>query len=236
MSGRSDILAVLESALRDAGPLMRSRKVYLTLAVLCALLVGAALALANALDPTSQVQLRENAFSSAIGICMGVAAFFVMPAVARTVRPDFRLTVRGAVVLLLIAFVTGIGTEIGLVLLVLPGLWFGIKTSLATWTYLLSDGENPFAESWRLTTGHFWETFCLFFLLWVVMVLIDLVVLVVPVVVSVLVPLAGIVLAPLTFLGMVYVYHILCLTNMRWMLELRKFRDGSDAIPETVSA
>lgn len=236
MSGRGDILAVIESALRDAGPLMRSRKVYLTLAVLCALLVGAALALANALDPPSQLQLRENAFSSAIGICMGIAAFFVMPAVARTVRPEFRLTVSGAFVLLLIAFVTGIGTEIGLVLLVLPGLWFGIKTSQATWTYLLSDGENPIAESWRLTTGRFWETFCLFFLLWVVMVLIDLVVVAVPVVVSVLVPLAGIVLAPLAFLGMVYVYHILCLTNMRWMLELRKLPHGSEAMAATVSA
>lgn len=217
-----DVLHVIESALRDAGVLLRARKVYLTLAVLCAVLVAVMIAVANAAGPSIQNQLRAQAFADPVNLCAGIAAFFVMPAVARTVRPEFKLTFAGVLALIGIGFVEGIGTQIGLVLLVLPGIWFFVKISLAPWTYLVSEGKNPFGETWQLTTGHFWETFCLHFLLGILVFLIDLVGLIVPIVIAVLVPITGVVLAPVAFLVIVYVYHVISLAQLRWMLELRK--------------
>jgi hypothetical protein len=236
VENQPDILGTVEGALRDAWPLMRSRKVYLTLAVLCAVLVGVMIAITSAADATQQQQLRVATLDVPLSICIGIAAFFVMPAVARTARPEFKLTFGRVLALLAITLIVGIASEIGLALLLLPGIWLGVKLSQTTWTYLLSDGKNPFGESWQLTTGHFWETFCFFFLLGILMAIVEIITLLIPIVISALFPISGIVLGPFVFLAYVYVYHIFCLANMRWMLELRQLPPPAEAVPAAATA
>ena len=66
--------------------------------------------------------------------------------------------------------VYGIAVEIGFFLLFVPGFFLAIKWSQVVWCYLLSEGKNPFGESWEITKGMFWRTFLFLLVLWLVLV------------------------------------------------------------------
>jgi len=222
-----DIFGVIQGAVEDAWPLMRSRMtVYWILAAVCALVVLATLWYLNTLDASTQMGARIEAAIQPVDLCGAIASFFIIPAAARTVRPEFKLTFLLILGLVGIGLVVGIATEIGLFLLLVPGVWVGVKLSQSTWTYLLSDGKNPFGESWEMTTGHFWETFGFFFLLTIAVVVAMIVVLGIPIFIELFAPLAGVVLGPIAFLGYVFTYHVTILGQMRWMLELRRIAEG----------
>jgi hypothetical protein len=89
------------------------------------------------------------------------------------------------------------------------------------YAYLLDQGENPFRESWALTTGHFWETLGFMVLLSIFVGLIELVLLGLPLALAWVFPSGAVVLSPLAFLGLVYVYYVTLLAYVRWLLELR---------------
>jgi uncharacterized membrane protein len=227
-----DIVAVIRSCFRDAWPLMASRmNVYWILALVCALLYVATFNLARTGDAQFQENLRLQEALQPANLCAAIAAFFVIAAAVRTVRPEFRMTAATVLAIIGLAIAVGICTELGFFLFIVPGLWWGVKLSQTVWAYLLSDGENPFQESWQITTGHFWETLGFFILMSILVSLVLLVVFAVPATIAFFVPLSGIVLAPLAFLGYTYVYHISILANMRWMLELRALRNSSVAVP-----
>ena len=227
-----DIAAIMRSSFRDAWPLMASRMtVYWILALVCGVLYVAMLAIARTGDPALQENLRVQAALQPANLCAGIAAFFAIATIARTVRPEFKMTAATVLTLFGIAIAVGICTEIGFLLFVVPGVWWGVKLSQTIWSYLLSEGENPFQESWQMTTGHFWETVVFFILMSVLVTLMLLVVYFVPGVIAFFVPFAGVIFAPLAFLGYTYGYHVSILANMRWMLELRALRNTAVAVP-----
>ena len=223
MTTQPDIFATIQGAFRDAWPLMRSRMtVYWVLAAICAALVLIALAFGRLADPSAQEAVRIQTALQPANLCATIAAFFAVPVVVRTVRPEFAMTFVRILALIGIGLVVGIVAEVGLVLLIVPGVWFGVKLSLSTWTYLVDEGKNPFGEAWEITTGHFWETFGFFFVLSVVVTILYVVVFFIPVGVAIVAPLSAVVLTPIAFLGYVYVYHVTAIGEMRWMLELRR--------------
>ncbi|MBV8067094.1 MAG: hypothetical protein JO113_03875, partial [Candidatus Eremiobacteraeota bacterium] len=168
-------------------------------------------------------------------LCAGIAAFFAIAAAARIVRPAFKMTVATVLILLGIAIVVGICTEVGFFLLVVPGVWWGVKLSQTIWAYLLTEGENPFQESWQMTTGHFWETLVFFILASIFVTLALAVVFFLPAVIAYVVPFSGVIFVPLAFFGYTYAYHVSILANMRWMLELRALRNTAVAVPVPVT-
>jgi hypothetical protein len=222
-----DILGVIRGAFRDAWPLMRSRmNVYWVLAVICGALVLVALALGRFADPSVQEPVRIQTAIQPADLCAVIGAFFAIPAIVRTIRPDFEMTFIRVLAVIGIGLVVGIVTEIGLFLLIVPGFWFGVKLALSTWTYLVSEDKNPFGEAWEITTGHFWETFGFFLLLTIFVMILYAVVFLIPVCLAFFVPLTAVVLTPLAFLGYMFIYHVTGLGEMRWMLELRRLAAG----------
>jgi hypothetical protein len=110
---------------------------------------------------------------------------------------------------------------------------FCVKWSQATWTYLLSDGENPFGESWELTTGHFWETLGFMTLLALLLTVVLAVGFFLPAAIAIFVPVLAVLLAPIALLGYVFADHVAFLAQMRWMLELRRLAPLSAAVGPT---
>lgn len=219
-----DIWGIIAGAFRDAWPLMRKRMpVYYVLAALCALLsLGATAWVRSVADPSVQTSLRIEAAFQPANLCAAIAAFFALAAAVRTVRPEFKMTFLTVLALIGISFVVGLASELGLILLIVPGVWVAIKLSQATWAYLLASGKNPFAESWEITTGHFWETFAFLIVLSLLVTLVMIVTYFLPAVVGYLVPFSLVILGPVAFLGYLYAYHVAILAEMRWMLELRR--------------
>jgi hypothetical protein len=223
-----DIFGVIQGAFRDAWPLMRSRMtVYWVLALICGALVLVALALGRLADSSVQESVRIETAIQPANLCGVIAAFFAIPAIVRTVQPEFKMTFIRILAVIGIGLVVGVVAELGLFLLIVPGIWFGVKLSLSTWTYLVSEDKNPFGEAWEITTGHFWETFGFLFVLSILVTLVTIVVFFIPVCVAIFVPVSAVVLTPLAFLGYMYVYHVASLGEMRWMLELRRLASGA---------
>ncbi len=195
--------------------------VYATLAALCAV-AGLGVPLAYLAAPDMQEQLRLELALQPANLAGAIAVCFIIPAGVRTVRPDFAMTVGRAFGVVGIAIVTGAATEVGLLLLVVPGIWFGVKWSLTTWTYLLSDGKNPFGESWEITTGHFWETLAYAVLMSILLGIVLSLGFFLPVFLAYLVPVLAVLLAPIAFFGYLFANHVALLGQMRFMLELRR--------------
>ncbi|MFY9718536.1 MAG: hypothetical protein WAK16_02725 [Candidatus Cybelea sp.] len=217
-----DLFRLIEGAFRDAWPLMKSRmKVYWILAGICA--IASLPAILAYFTPNAQDawQIRIQMAIQPADALGAIAVFFVMPAVARTVRPEFAMTFGLILAVFGIGLIVGVLAEIGIFLLILPGVWIMVKWYLATWCYLLSDGKNPFGESWEITTGHFWETFGFAILLSMLVTAGLLVGFFLPVAIAILVPALAVVLCPLAFFAFVFAYHVTFLAQMRWMLALR---------------
>ncbi|HEY2553922.1 MAG TPA: hypothetical protein VGI15_01625, partial [Candidatus Cybelea sp.] len=156
---RPDIMGVIGSAFRGAWPLMERRMfVYWILAALTALGVVFGMWLGEFSGPSDQQAVHLEIAVQPVAAFAAIAIFFILPEVIRSVRPAFKMTFILVLAFIGIGFVVGIATEIGLVLLIWPGIWISVKLAFAMYAYLLDPGENPFRESWSLTTGHFWET------------------------------------------------------------------------------
>jgi hypothetical protein len=217
-----DIFRLIEGAFRDAWPLMKSRmKVYWILAGICAL--ASLPAMLAYFTPNAQAawQIRIQAAIQPAEALGSIAIFFVIPAVTRTVRPEFAMTFGRILAVFGIGLAIGVVGEIGIFLLIVPGVWILVKWYLATWCYLLSDGKNPFGESWEITTGRFWETFGFSILLSMLVLVALLVGFFLPVAIAVFVPALAVVLGPLAFFAFVFANHVTLLAQMRWMLALR---------------
>lgn len=201
---------------------MQSRmKTYWILAGICAL-ASLAVPLAYLSHDAQQAwQIRIQWAIQPANALGAIAMFFAIPAAARTVRPEFDMSFGRILGLIGVGLVVGVVAEIGIFLLVAPGIWVLGKWYLATWCYLLSDGKNPFGESWEITTGFFWETFGFAILLSMLVTVTLLVGFFLPVAIAIFVPLLAVVLCPLALLGYVFANHVTALAQMRWMLALR---------------
>jgi len=228
------MVEIVSSAFRDALPLLRSRiAVYGTLAGLCAL-VGLFLPLLNGFNPAQPAALMEpgvialQAASERIDVALNVvnilgfiALFFVLPAIARTVQPDFKMTAGKVFGFIGIAIAIGVCTEAGAILLIAPGVFIYVKWSQVFWTYLLSEGKNPFGESWEITTRHLWTTFGFLIFSALAAAVPIFVIFMIPAVIAAFFPFLGPALLPISFFGYVYALNVLYLAMMRWMLHLR---------------
>jgi hypothetical protein len=243
------MVEIVSSAFRDALPLLRSRiGVYGTLAGLCAL-VGLFLPLLNGFNPAQPAALMEpgvvvlQAASERVDVAFNVvnvlglvALFFALPAIARTVQPDFKMTAGKVFGFIGIAIAIGVCTEVGAILLIVPGVLIYVKWSQAFWTYLLSDGKNPFGESWEITTGHFWTTFGFLLFSALAAAVPILIIFMIPALIAAFFPFLGPALLPIAFLGYVYGLHVLYLAMLRWMLHLRAAHAAAGVALAPVSA
>jgi hypothetical protein len=219
---RPDIFRTIEGAFKDAWPLMQTRmNVYWILAVICALASVAVPLAYLSHNPQQALQIRIEWAIQPANALGALAIFFVLPAAARTVRSEFAMTFGRILGLFGIGLVVGVVCEIGIFLLIAPGVWFLGKWYLATWCYLLSDGKNPFGESWEITTGHFWETLGFGILLSMLVTVALLVGFLIPIALAIFVPVLAVVLCPLGLLAYIFANHVTALAQMRWMLALR---------------
>ena len=217
----------IDRAFRDALPLMRTRtRVYAVLAVLAAV-CGISVPFAQAVGNLPVDAVRLELFLQPTNILGAIAMFFVLPAVARTVRPEFVMTVGRVFGIIGVLIALGVVVDIGLILLIVPGVYMLVKWSQTVWTYVLGEGKNPFGESFEITKGHFWHTLGFAFLLGIAVIVPLAVVLVCAAVIAGAVPFLAVVLSPIAFLAYVFVIHVLRLGEMRWMLALRELHPGA---------
>jgi hypothetical protein len=146
LKGRSIFL----SCVRDAWPLLISRKVvYITLG-LCSVIVAMLLAIGGSQRAALSIIFAWN-LAGLVGQC------FVIPSVVRTQNVSFRMTFGKLLFGFLIYCGAGIPAVIGLYAFIIPGIWVGTKLSLSYMLYML-DLKHPFRSSWQLTNGRFWQT------------------------------------------------------------------------------
>jgi hypothetical protein len=205
---------------------MRTRtRVYAALAVLAAV-CGIFVLFARAIGNLPVNAVRLELFVQPPNILGAIAMFFVLPAVARTVRPEFVMTVGRVFGVIGVLVALGVVVDIGFILLIVPGVYMLGKWSQTVWTYVLSDGKNPFGESFEITKGHFWHTLGFALLLGIAVVVPLAVVVICAAAIAGAVPLLAVVLSPLAFLAYVFVMHVLRLGEMRWMLACANFTLG----------
>jgi len=220
--------AIVQSAFNDALPLMRSRqRLWLIFAIIAAVagLILPFMPSQTLTTATGETQVFPLArMETALqwpNLLGAISLLFVIGSVMRTVRPDWRWTVGLFFGGIGIVIVYALSFEIGLFLLLVPGVWIFVKWSQALYCWLLSEGKNPFGESWDITTGQFWET--LLFIIFVVIVT------EIPLAIvfggagalAGAVPLLGVILLPIAYLAYVFAMHIMSLAAVRWLLRLR---------------
>ena len=88
---------------------------------------------AQAVGNFSVDAVRLELFVQPPNILGAIAMFFVLPAVARTVRPEFAMTVGRVFGIIGILIVLGVVVEVGLILLIVPGVYI-----LVNWVYWLA--------------------------------------------------------------------------------------------------
>lgn len=190
-----------------------------------------------------------------IGAAGSIAVWFVLAEVIRTIDPAFRMTVGrffgmigiGIVVGIAIGLVSGVpygvafwllassqgqmgalvgGLALCIVAIVLAFL-IGVKWSQVTWAYLLGDPPNPFAASWRLTSGRFWQTFGFLLVVGIVASAILEVLGGILLWIGTVVPFLPILVFPAVFVLYVWVVCFAYLAEARWYVRLR----ASSAVP-----
>jgi hypothetical protein len=226
---------IIDRAFRDALPLMRARmRVYAVLAILAAV-CGTFVPFAQGIGNFPVEAVRLELLVQPPNILGAIAMFFVLPAVARTVRPDFVMTVGRVFGIIGVLIALGVVVDIGLILLIVPGVYMLVKWSQTVWAYVLREGKNPFGESFEITKGHFWHTLGFAVLLGIAILVPLAVVFLLAAAIAGAVPFLAVVLSPIAFLAYVFVIHVLRLGEMRWMLALRELHTGA-TVGSTVAA
>jgi hypothetical protein len=225
-SRRPDIGETISFAYRAAWPLMLSRRtIYSVLAVMCGLAgIGLPFVHGMGVGPNGQ----DLDFSTRLQLAVqtpnllgGLAALFVViPTVARAGNPEFRMTVGKFFGMIGVGIVVGIVAELGLLLLVVPGVYLAVKLSQSVWAFLLTEGKNPWSESWEITKGSFWQTL-LFLIVAGFAGALPIVGYFVAAGLAVAVPVLGFALLPAAFVCYLFSYHVVMLAQMNWMLGLR---------------
>jgi hypothetical protein len=152
---------------RDALPRMRAQQTKVLVFCAIAAIVGvlAAVAPPSLSDKTSGVNAASSVLFAGIYALAVVAQYFVMADAIRAVNPAFRMTFVTFLMTLLIGFAYNIIVEVGLFLLIVPGIWVGVKFS--AWLPMQLQGEpDGFTRSWQCTTGRFWETILVNIVAW----------------------------------------------------------------------
>jgi len=228
---------IIQSALSEAFPLLMSRKiVYLVMAVVPLLAGFYLISLPPAVTINGGPQVYDPRLSTAIQSVFswgGIAYWFVLPAVIRTVDPNFRMTAGRFFTILGLAIVVGIVCGIGMIL-VIPGIWIGIKWSQYVWCYAFGEQPNALSASWRITTGQFWETFG-FSLLVSLVAFIPVLAAMLLAWISAASPYVSFVLLPIAFLIYVFALNFELLALMHWFFRLREV-SSSAARTATASA
>ena len=235
---------VIQSAFNDALPLMRSRqRLWIIFAVIAA--IGGLLlpflpdTMQTVNSATGVPQTVPGArFQMAVqwpDFLGGIAAFFIIGSVLRTVRPGWHWTVGTFFGLIGIGILLAIALGIGFALFFVPGFYLAIKWSQTAWCYLLGEGKNPFGESWEITKGKFWPTFVFLLFLWLVLVVLLAFTFGIAVALAIFVPFLGIVMLPIAFLAYAFAMHVSLLAQVRWMLGLRA-RLGNAPLPVVTAA
>jgi hypothetical protein len=223
---------IISGSFSGAFPLLRARPIaYIVLIVLGALIglgmpaltawfatLPATPGQTNSLTPAQIAPLLALYPALFLG---AIAQYFIIPAAMRTVKPEFGMTIGRFFGLLGMAFAVAIAVELGFFLFIVPGVWFAIKWSQYIWTFLMNDREDPLDESWRITTGHFWETFGFLFLIGIITSVLMFVVMGVIAGLSALLPQAGVVFVPIGLAIYIYAVAFVTLAQLRWMLYLR---------------
>ncbi len=218
---------IIGGAFNDAFPLMRSRiGVYTVMLALCAL-VGLALPLTPNVIPESMAANMPPArlmMALYAPILVGaIAVFFILPAVIRTARPEFRMTLGRIFGVIGLRYGVGVGVALGFILFVIPGFWFAIRWSQYIWTFLLSEGKDPLDESWEITEGQYWPTFGFLILIGICAAIPFVIVMLgAAALAGFVAPQLGVVLLPISFLGFLYSIHVALIGGMRWALRLRE--------------
>lgn len=220
--------AIISGVLSDTLPLMRSRQtVYLILAAIAAV---CALALLHTLpSPRAVNSQRADIAFQTVNLLGVIALFFTIPNIIRTLRPDFRMTFGKIVMLTVFNIGAAICIDIGLVLLIVPGVFLLVRWSQLMWTYLEGGAENPYAGSWRLTAGYFWPTLLFFIVVSLVACIAGAIALGVPLTV----PSLGVIALPFALLAYVALLHFIYLAYFRWYVMLTQRQPG--AIPDAFS-
>jgi hypothetical protein len=230
-STHPSIGGIIDRAFRDALPLMRTRMcVYAVLAILAAV-SGMFVPFAQAVGNLPVGAVRLELLVQPPNILGAIAMFFVTSAVARTVRPEFAMTVGRIFGMIGVLIALGIVVEVGFILLIAPGVYMLTKWSQTVWTYLLGEGKNPFGESFEITKGYFWHTLGFAVLLGFAVVVPLAAVFFCAAAIGVAVPFLAVLISPVALLVYVFVIHVLRLGEMRWMLALRELHSGTTVGP-----
>ena len=156
--------AVIGSAFRDAYAVTRKHTVPILIMGAIATVLGALLWNAFPKEPTQHFQ----SVSVATDIFILVIAYYALAASVRTIEPSFRFGFANWLGMVGWSIVAALLTSLAMFAFIIPAIWVGPKLSLTPYIYLLSNdnnGENPLGRSWRITTGHYWDTFGLVILL-----------------------------------------------------------------------
>jgi hypothetical protein len=149
-----------------------------------------------------------------------ITGFFVLGAVVRTIKPEFRFTFGRVVVAILLMISVVLAVEIGFALLIVPGVWLLGKFALALPAYLLGLEPNPYSASWRLTTGQFWETLGVIVLTIVSVGLASFVLSLIAGLIIALLPIFALLLAPALLYAMIFFQYVAALAQMRWTVRM----------------
>lgn len=159
------------------------------------------------------------ALSFAVGGLFSVISYFAIAAAIRTLRADFRMT--SAVWFRMFGFnlLAALLSNLASLAFVIPGLWVGVKLSLTPYAYCLDPQSDQIARTWRMTTGHYWETFSI--------VMICAVIIMIPLGIALAIaavwsptPLLGIVLFAICLTAFVWGLHVQALAMTRWTASL----------------
>ncbi|MDQ6930795.1 MAG: hypothetical protein M3126_09050 [Candidatus Eremiobacteraeota bacterium] len=153
-----DPVRVIREALSRAGPIIFCDNfvAYLILAIFS--VIDGALMRNYKYTGTD---LLSNAYPLSAWLS-AIAFYFTLAAAMRRTNPAYKMTLVTALGVTSTVLLALIGTAVGLLCLIVPGIWIGTKLSLAPYTYALravpSSSADALTESWALTTGYFWPT------------------------------------------------------------------------------
>jgi len=94
------------------------------------------------------------------GLLSSISWYFALAIAMRLVHPDFRMRARMAVRLTFTGCAWTFMIFLGLLAFVVPGIWVGVKLSLAPYVVALEDClvSEGLGRSWKVTDDRFWQT------------------------------------------------------------------------------